>query len=134
MRSSPAVSTGLVRRPQTAIERAFSVPTNPFSPGTTTPTGADMASDSVSMPVPIFAPDPHYSDFGRRKRIQGKCLVSLIVDADGVPRNVQIFKSLEPSLDRNAIEAVNIWWFRPAMKGPDPVPAKITVEVDFRLY
>jgi TonB family protein len=134
LRASPAISIGLARTPQTSLDKKFPVPANPSSFGTTTSTGIDKASDSVSAPVPIFAPDPHYSDYAKSKRIQGKCLVSLIVDADGIPRNVQIFKSLEPSLDRNAIEAVNIWWFRPAMKGLVPVPVMITVEVDFRLY
>lgn len=134
LRSTPTVSIGLARPPQTPIERTFPVPVNSPSPGTATPLSTDKASDQVSAPVAIFAPNPHYSVYGRSKRIQGKCLVSLIVDADGIPQSVQIMKSLEPSLDRNAIEAVNIWWFKPAMKGPVPVPVKITVEIDFHLY
>jgi TonB family protein len=35
-------------------------------------------------------------------------------------------------LDQKAIEAVNKYRFRPAMKNGEPVPIRITVEVSFR--
>jgi TPR repeat protein len=37
-------------------------------------------------------------------------------------------------LDEEAIEAVNSWRFKPAMKGDAPVAVQINVEVNFHLY
>jgi protein TonB len=37
-------------------------------------------------------------------------------------------------LDEKAIEAVNQYRFKPAMKDGEPVPVRITVEVNFRLF
>ena len=89
----------------------------------------------VSAPVPISDPDPSYSVSAKRKKIQGTCWIGLIVDVDGVPQNVRVVKSLEPSLDQKAAEAVETWRFKPAIKdGTTPVPVKITVELSFHLY
>jgi TonB family protein len=38
-----------------------------------------------------------------------------------------------PSLDRNAVEALKKWTYRPAMKDGDPVSVYATVAVQFRL-
>ena len=89
----------------------------------------------ISAPVPLRTPNAIYSDYGRKKRIQGACLISLIVDAQGMPQHISVAKSLEPSLDQNAMYAVSQYRFKPAMKnGTTPVPVMITVEVDFRFY
>lgn len=89
----------------------------------------------IAAPKPIKAPDPAFSDYARRNKIQGPCTLSLIVDANGMPQNVRIAKSLEASLDEKALETVERWRFKPAMKnGTTPVPVMITVEVDFHLF
>jgi protein TonB len=75
-----------------------------------------------------------FSSYARKKKISGTCLIGLIVDVNGNPHDVHVIQSLEPSLDRNAIEAVKGYRFRPAMKeGSVPVPVVVTVKVDFRL-
>lgn len=93
------------------------------------------APGNISPPVPIRQPEAEYSDQARRDRISGYCLISLIVDAQGMPQNVHIIRSLEPSLDQKAIEAVSKYRFKPARKKDGtPVPVMITVEVAFHLY
>lgn len=89
---------------------------------------------SVSYPVPIDTPEAEYSDEGRRKGINGKCMVSLFVDTYGLPRDLMIMRSLEPTMDQKALEAVDRYRFKPAMRnGMEPVPVMISVEVNFRL-
>jgi len=67
-------------------------------------------------------------------RIQGICLIGLVVDANGVPQKVHVVKSLEPSLDEEAVASVQTWRFTPALKdGTQPVPFEVTVEINFRL-
>jgi TonB family protein len=93
------------------------------------------AGDGVTAPKPLFTPAAQYSDYARRKRLQGVCIVGLIVDVHGMPQDVRVMKSLEPSLDQSAIEAVKKYRFKPAMKdGKTPVPVAVNVEVNFRLY
>jgi TonB family protein len=90
---------------------------------------------NISAPKPIKSPSANYSDEARRAKIMGVCVVSLIVDANGMPQHPKIIRSLEESLDEEAIRAIERWRFKPAMKnGSTPVPVAITVEMDFHLY
>ena len=67
--------------------------------------------------------------------MDGDCLVSLIVDTNGMPQNIHMVKILAPSLDLKAMNAIKQYRFKPAMKdGKTPVAVPITIEVDFRLY
>ncbi|HEY1806340.1 MAG TPA: TonB family protein [Terracidiphilus sp.] len=89
----------------------------------------------ISAPVPIYQPEAEFSDEARRAKYQGLCLVSLIVDAQGNPQDIHVARALGMGLDEKAIEAIQKYKFKPAMKdGKTPVPVMITIEVDFRLY
>jgi TonB family protein len=89
---------------------------------------------NVKAPVPLNSPAARYTDEARKARINGVCLISLIVDTQGMPENVRVIRSLDPGLDQNAIFAVNSYRFRPALRDGEPVPVMISVEVNFRLY
>jgi TonB family protein len=101
------------------------------------PDGAESpykVGGNISAPVAIQSAPAMFSSYARKKKISGTCLIGLIVDVNGNPHDVHVIQSLEPSLDRNAIEAVKGYRFRPAMKeGSVPVPVVVTVKVDFRL-
>jgi TonB family protein len=88
----------------------------------------------VSAPKAIFSPDPEYSEEARKAKYQGTAVLSLIVGADGRPRNISVARSLGMGLDQKAIEAVKQWKFEPAKKDGTPVAVLIQVQVDFRLY
>lgn len=110
-------------------------PKDPTAPTSNSSSTLEKIGGRISTPVAIFTPDPPYTDYAREKGINGICIVSLIVDAEGHPQNVRLVKSLEPGPDKNAVEAVKTWRFKPAMKnGTTPVPVMISVEVDFHLY
>lgn len=87
----------------------------------------------VRPPVPISTPAAEFSEEARRRGIQGVCLISLIVDAQGVPHHLQIVRSIGYGLDAQALEAVKAYRFKPAMKDGHPVPVMMSVEVNFRL-
>jgi protein TonB len=55
------------------------------------------------------------------------------VDDKGMPRNIRVVRPLGLGLDEKAIEAVQKWRFRPAMKDGHAVNVEATVEVNFRL-
>jgi TonB family protein len=107
----------------------------PAEPIANCASGLCQVGDRISSPVPINYVEAEYSKYARKKKLSGVCVVGLIVDTNGMPQNVHIIKGLEPSLDQNAIEAVQKYRFKPAMKdGRTPVPVAVNFEVNFRLY
>ena len=89
---------------------------------------------SVSAPKPIYVPDPEYDDGARKRHIQGKVVLWLIVGADGLPYDIRVAQSLDHGLDEEAIKAVKQWRFQPSLKDGQPVAVQINVEVQFRFY
>jgi TonB family protein len=87
----------------------------------------------VSAPVVLYSPNAEFSDDARRAKYSGVCIISMIVDADGMPQNLRIVKPLDHGLSEKAIEAVSRYRFKPAMKDGKPVPVMVNVEVNFRL-
>ena len=88
----------------------------------------------IVAPRPIYDPEPEYSEEARKVKQQGTVILSLIVDAQGRPRNIHIARALGMGLDEKAVEAVSKWKFNPGTKDGKPVAVKINVEVAFRLY
>lgn len=68
------------------------------------------------------------------------CLASLAqtarapgpVDADGNPQELRVVRGINEVLDQKALEAVAKFRFKPAMKGKQQVPVRMTIEVNFR--
>jgi len=88
----------------------------------------------VSDPIPIVIPEAEFSDEARRNKLQGICIISLIVDAKGFPRNPRVTRSLGMGLDEKALEAVEKYRFKPSLKNGRPVAVTISVAVNFRLF
>ena len=88
----------------------------------------------VVGPRTVYSPDPEYSEAARLAGVQGTCLLRVLVGSDGRPEDVQIVRSLDPSLDQKSIDAVQSWRFDPATKEGQPVAVQIRVETSFRLY
>jgi TonB family protein len=79
----------------------------------------------------IYRVDPEYPADAREKKIAGTVLLSLTIDHEGLPQNIQVKRSIYPSLDQSAVECVRKWRFEPAMKDGQPVSMFINVEVYF---
>jgi periplasmic protein TonB len=96
--------------------------------------GVYKVGGGISAPKPIATPDPEYTDEARRAKIQGTCILWLIVGADGHPRDIRVVRGLGYGLDAKALETVKQWRFEPAQKSGTPVNVQVSVEVVFRLY
>lgn len=109
---------------------------NGFGPGQGGNAGGGLyqIGGGVLAPVPIYTPEAEFSDEARRAKYQGVCLISVIVDRNGNPQDPRVIRALGMGLDEKALEAVHKYKFKPAMKGNTPVPVRITIEVNFRLY
>jgi periplasmic protein TonB len=88
----------------------------------------------VTAPHALYDPDPDYSDEARRVKYQGDVVLSVIVDAGGNVRDLQVARSLGMGLDEKAVDAVRKWKFAPGMKDGHPVAVQVNVEVKFRMY
>lgn len=96
--------------------------------------GVFHVGGGISAPQAISTPDPDYTEEARRTKTQGTCILGLIVDAEGHPRDIRVVRGLGSGLDAKAVEAVERWRFDPAKKDGKPVNVQISVEVSFRLY
>ena len=81
----------------------------------------------------IYRVEPEYPEDARARKIEGSVLLGLTIDHDGNPQGIQVKRSLDPSLDKAAVEALRKWRFLPAMKDGQVVSMWITVEVYFGL-
>jgi TonB family protein len=95
--------------------------------------GVFRIGGGVSAPKAIFAPDPEYSEEARKAKYQGAVVLSLVVGADGVPRDIKVARSVGLGLDEKAIETVKTWKFEPGTKDGKPVATYATIEVAFHL-
>jgi TonB family protein len=134
-RSQPAQSLGTP--PETPPQAIFT--SNRSSPvesdGQPPKTYKVAPKAGVSAPVSLNNVEAQFSEEARRKRIDGNCDVTLIVDAEGMPEDIKVLRSPGHGLDEQAVVAVNRYRFKPAMKdGLLPVPVEISVVISFRLY
>jgi TonB family protein len=81
----------------------------------------------------IYRVEPKYTEDARENKISGSVVLGLTVDHQGLPQNIQVRKSLYPSLDKSAIEAASQMRFEPALKNGEPVSMFITVEMNFMM-
>jgi periplasmic protein TonB len=107
-----------------------------LGPGQGAGTGGGVYSvgGNVSAPIPIYKPEPPYSEQARKAKYQGTVVLWIVVDGQGNVTDAQVVKPLGMGLDQNAVTTVKTWKFKPAERNGAPVPVKVMVEVSFRLF
>ncbi len=91
------------------------------------------AAAGIRPPVPLVAPDAVFPFQAESKGQTGVCLLSLVVDAKGMPLNPRVVRCSDPMFVSNSIDAVLKYRFKPAVRIADgqPVPVQISAEVRF---
>ena len=92
-----------------------------------------VSEPGVVSPRVLYKVDPKYTQEARDAKIEGTVVVGVEVHPDGQAHNPQIQRTLDPGLDRNAIEAISQWKFSPGKKDGKPVAVAATIEVNFKL-
>jgi TonB family protein len=102
---------------------------------TDAPVPADqLAAKKINPPSPIKTVEAEFSDEAKRKHIDGVCLVSLIVDAQGNPQNARIIHCTDSSFEESSLDAVKQYRFNPAAtQEGKPIPVMIHVEIHYHL-
>lgn len=91
-------------------------------------------SDPVFNADYLNNPAPSYPRMARKRNLQGKVFVKVLVNIDGTPQNIIISKSSGHNiLDEAALEAVKTWRFIPARKGNKTVQASVVIPVEFKI-
>lgn len=86
-----------------------------------------------SQPRVIDQERPIYPFAMRANGMKGEVIVDFIVDLEGRVRNAYVVRSLNPSFDDPAIEAVRRWKFEPGRIGERPVNTHMQVPIIFTL-
>ena len=75
-----------------------------------------------------------YPKYSQKKKIEGRVLVSFVVEADGDIKEVKVLQSVHPSLDLEAVRVVSSMpnW-HPATIAGEPVRCKYTLPIKFEL-
>jgi TonB family protein len=112
-----------------------SAPLSPTDPAVSAPaTDPTLAPLRRTPPSLLTKVDPQFSEQARKAKFSGVVLVNLIVDANGLPRNVHVLRGVGMGLDESAVAAVKQYTFRPAMEGGKPVAVELNVEVNFQVF
>ena len=75
-----------------------------------------------------------YPEEARKKSIQGRVIVTFVVEKDGSITCARVVKTLNPLLDAEALRVINVMpkW-KPGKQNGEPVRVKYTVPVSFKL-
>jgi TonB family protein len=96
--------------------------------------GIYKVGGAVSAPKLIHSVDPKYTEEAKRDKFEGVCYVDLIVDPQGMPRDIHVAKAVGKGLDENAVKAIQQYRFEPAKLEGKPVPVKITIKMSSRIW
>ena len=141
----PFLLNGQPQEVETTITVTYSLGNSPAPPPPPPPPPHNNSNDayqsvtyniggSVHPPILIHDQNPDYPESLRKANLSGNVIVSLVVDQDGIPRNVEVAKGMGNEFDEKAVEAVQQYRFKPATRNGEPVPVNLKVEVDFRAY
>jgi TonB family protein len=86
----------------------------------------------LSGPVPLEKMDPKYPPQLIKEHVEGQVILYAIIGKDGSVRNIQLVHSVETELDKDAMEALAHWKFRPGTRDGTPVDLEAVIYIPFR--
>ncbi len=87
----------------------------------------------VTSPVPIYKPDPSYSERARYAKYSAIVVLWIVVDPHGVVTDIRVLQPAGLGLDEIAIKTVRTWKFKPGMRDGVPVAVRVTVSISFHI-
>jgi TonB family protein len=93
---------------------------------------APQGKGKFEAPVPITKVAPEFTPEASAAKFHGFVQVSLVVDVNGVAKDMKVMKSVGLGLDAKAMEAVAKWRFHPGTVDGKPVAVRATVDLEFR--
>lgn len=87
----------------------------------------------ISTPALLHRVDPVYPSVAVAARIQGVVILEAVIDETGRVADARVLRSVNPLLDREAIDAVRQWRYTPVVLNGIPVRVILTVTLSFKL-
>ena len=87
---------------------------------------------ALSGPVPIDKVDPKYPQAIIDQHVDGEVVLYAIIRKDGSVDSIQVVRKLEPTLDKNSVEALSRWKFRPGTRAGVPIDIEAVIHIPFR--
>ena len=97
------------------------------------PEAAELLKRFNMPPIPVFRPDPAYTDEARAAGLEGSVVLEFEVNAEGLAQNIKVIKGLGMGLDEQAVKTLSQWKFRPAIRDGKPASQSFTTSMRFRL-
>ena len=95
--------------------------------------GEGAMAGKRTVPKATHQERPIYPFAMRASGMRGEVVVDFIVDIEGRVRNPYVVRSLNPSFDDAAIDAVRQWTFEPGRVAEQPKPTHMQVPIVFQL-
>jgi periplasmic protein TonB len=87
----------------------------------------------VILPSAATTVQPVYTPRALQARIEGTVLLDTVILADGTVGDVAVKESLDDDLDKQAIDAMKQWTFKPGTKDGKAVAVRVAVQMQFTL-
>jgi protein TonB len=75
--------------------------------------------------------DPKYPPETMEEHIDGEVVLYAIIRKDGTVDSIELVRSLDPRLDKAAMDALAQWRFEPGARAGEPVDLEAVVHVPF---
>jgi TonB family protein len=108
--------------------------------------GAEDGAEA-GTPKLLHKVNPAYPDDAKADKVEGKFLIDVVIGKDGAVRDAHVVASSatpdrldaaeqsgDPRLAKAAVEAVRAWRYEPVLKNGQPVEAKMTITINFKLH
>ncbi|HYL68578.1 MAG TPA: TonB family protein [Candidatus Limnocylindria bacterium] len=86
----------------------------------------------LSGPDLLQKVDPKYPPEMIKEHVQGEVILYAIIRKDGSVDSIQLVRGIDPQLDRNAMEALAHWKFRPGTREGAPIDMETVAHIPFR--
>jgi TonB family protein len=88
----------------------------------------------VKAPVAIYTPMPQFPKGALTGNPATQFMVSLVVDQQGLPQKVRMFKGMSEERDKYALDAVRKYRFKPATLDGQAVAVELKIEVNIDFW
>jgi TonB family protein len=85
----------------------------------------------LSGPIPQRKVDPKYPQTLIKEKVDGEVILYAIIRKDGTVDSIQLVRGIDPQLDKNSMDALSRWIFRPGARDGQPVDLEAVVHIPF---
>jgi len=91
----------------------------------------ELDANGNAPPRPYYMPKPVFPTGLKMEHYSERVVLGCIIDADGVPFDIEALENAHPLLVEAAIDSFSQWRFEPALAGGKPVETKVRIPMKF---